>query len=139
MSDFEEAAMRNSMARRTSPAKISPSKQSVTERSESALGDNEGLTVAINYMEETQTDSLKSATRHSPNEDRLVVDLDMDNTDFHVDGPEITSADVDDTCFSTFSEMPGLDMTKFAFLKQSPTKGEPSDVRTRTTANIGHY
>jgi hypothetical protein len=53
----------------------------------------------------------------------------MDNTDFNPDGPEATSLDIDDTCFSTFSEMPGLDMTKFALLKQSPTKGTLPDVR----------
>jgi len=52
-------------------------------------------------------------------------DMVMENTHYNPDGPDFTSLDMgmDDTMFSTFSEMPGIDMTKFAAIgRQSPTR-----------------
>ncbi|KAH8732197.1 hypothetical protein GQ44DRAFT_766349 [Phaeosphaeriaceae sp. PMI808] len=89
---------------------------------EFGLRDNEGLTVAIKSMTETHTEKHESLTRQKSYEDEYELDLDIDSTDFNPDGPELTSGDIDDTSFSMFSEMPGMDMTKFAFLQKSPTK-----------------
>lgn len=105
-----------------------PSKRPSSSHNESSLRDNEGLTVAMKYMEETRTESRETLTRQISQESDFGVDLGADNTDFNPDGPDLTSADMDDTCFSNFSEMPGLDMTKFAFLKQSPAKGGLQEV-----------
>lgn len=80
---------------------------------ESDLRDNEGLTVAMRNMEQ--------ATFHKSHDD-IVGDATFDDTEFNPDGPELTSVDADDTNFSMFSEMPGIDMTKFAALRQSPTR-----------------
>ncbi|KAH7356277.1 hypothetical protein BKA66DRAFT_501826 [Pyrenochaeta sp. MPI-SDFR-AT-0127] len=104
----------------------SPSRRSLSYHRGHSLRDNEGLTVAMRLTEEARMETHETLTRQISQEDDFDIDLGMDNTDFNPDGPDITSADVDDTCFSTFSEMPGLDMTKFAFLKQSPAKdGQP--------------
>lgn len=84
----------------------------------------------MNFMEESSVTTHETyATKTSHDED-FEIDLGGDHTDFNPDGPEYTAADMDDTCFSAFSEMPGLDMTKFAFLKQSPAKGGQPDVRS---------
>jgi hypothetical protein len=106
----------------------SPLKRPTSSHKQPALRDNEGLTVAMNYMENTRTESRETLTRQRSRE-HDDLDLGFDNTDFNPDGPDVTSIDFDDTCFSTFSEMPGMDMTKFASLKKSPTKAAP-DVRT---------
>ncbi|KAF1842604.1 uncharacterized protein K460DRAFT_346633 [Cucurbitaria berberidis CBS 394.84] len=113
-----------------------PSKRPPSFHRDSALRENEGLTVAMRYMEETRTESHENLTRQRSPEDEFEVDLGFENTDFNPDGPECTSADMDDTCFSNFSEMPGLDMTKFAFLKQSPAKGEPQDATPRARPHM---
>jgi hypothetical protein len=82
----------------------------------------------MKYMEDIPTEGHATLTRQrSQDDDEL--DLGFDNTDYNPDGPEVTSIDFDDTCFSTFSEMPGMDMTKFASLKKSPMKDAP-DVRS---------
>jgi hypothetical protein len=104
----------------------SPMKRPTSSHKEHALRENEGLTVAMKFMDEAPIEGRDTLTRQRSRDDDL--DLDFDNTDYNPDGPEVTSIDFDDTCFSTFSEMPGLDMTKFASLKQSPMKGAP-DVR----------
>ncbi|KAF2019541.1 hypothetical protein BU24DRAFT_386485 [Aaosphaeria arxii CBS 175.79] len=102
---------------------------------EAELRDNEGLTVAIKSIEESRSESYESSTTYHAQAD--ITDFDefgMDNTEFGPDGPDLTSADIDDTCFSTFSEMPNLDMTKFAGLNKSPTrKGlyDPATPRAR--------
>ncbi|CAO2658228.1 Nn.00g059510.m01.CDS01 [Neocucurbitaria sp. VM-36] len=113
-----------------------PSKRPSSSHKEPALRDNEGLTVAMRYMEETRTESQESLSRQTSQANDSEMDLEIDNTDFNPDGPEITSADMDDTCFSTFSEMPGLDMTKFAFLKQSPAKGGPQETTPRARPHM---
>ncbi|KAL5114462.1 hypothetical protein ACEQ8H_007659 [Pleosporales sp. CAS-2024a] len=100
---------------------------------EPMLRENEGLTVAIKVMTEARTDKHATLTRQTSLEEECDMDLDMDNTDFNPDGPDLTSVDMDDTSFSMFSEMPGLDMTKFAFLQKSPTKDGLLDTpRART-------
>lgn len=81
------------------------------------LRENEGLTVAMRNME---TPSHRS-------HDEIVGDATFDDTESHPDGPDLTSLDMDDTGFSMFSEMPGIDMTKFAALRQSPTKKDLFD------------
>lgn len=88
---------------------------------EPTLRDNEGLTVAMKIME-SRTET-RSETHHTSTE-YIVEDngVNIDDTDFNADGPDFTSGDVDDTCFSNFSEMPNLDMTKFALLKGTPAK-----------------
>jgi hypothetical protein len=100
----------------------------VSLHDEHALRENEGLTVAMKFMDEMRTERQACLTRQRSHDDKYDLDLDMDNTDFNPDGPELTSADIDDTGFSMFSEMPGLDMTKFAFLQKSPTKDGLLDV-----------
>lgn len=97
-------------------------KRPSSSHKESILRENEGLTVAMRIMEETRSESHEiSTTYHTSN---VIADIDtaIEDTDFNPDGPELSSLDVDDTCFSTFSEMPGVDMTKFAFMRKSPTK-----------------
>jgi hypothetical protein len=106
----------------------SPSKRQSSPRKQSSLRDNEGLTVAMKFMEEPQPESRETLTRQSSRGNDDDMDLGMD-TEFNPDGPEITSIDIDDTGFSNFSEMPGLDMTKFASLRQSPVKDNAPDVR----------
>ncbi|PSN67528.1 hypothetical protein BS50DRAFT_393757 [Corynespora cassiicola Philippines] len=104
----------SSVAPTPSKRPSAPSPQKDTQ-----LRENEGLTVAMKLMEDTPTESRESVPAHQ------TMDLDdtaLDFTDFHPEGPEATSLDVDDTGFSNFSEMPQLDMTKFAVLRKSPTK-----------------
>ena len=100
---------------------------------EYALRDNEGLTVAMKYMEENNVEPNETLRRQSSEDKVYDLDVGIEDTDFNPDGPELTSADIDDTCFSTFSEMPGLDMTKFAFLKQTPSKAGTPRARAQMT------
>jgi hypothetical protein len=94
---------------------------------EPVLRENEGLTVAMKFMDDMRTERQETLTRQRSNDDKYDLDLDIDNTEFNPDGPELTSGDMDDTSFSMFSEMPGLDLTKFA-LQKSPTKNGLLDV-----------
>jgi len=73
-------------------------------------------------IEERQTGGHGSL--HYDHEDDITG---IEDTEFNPDGPELTSLDVEDTCFSTFSEMPGIDMTRFAMLRQSPMKDGYTD------------
>jgi hypothetical protein len=82
----------------------------------------------MKFMDEMRTERRETLTRQRSHEDKYDIDLDIDNTDYNPDGPDLTSADIDDTSFSMFSEMPGIDMTKFAFLQKSPTKDGLLDV-----------
>ncbi|KAF1837071.1 hypothetical protein BDW02DRAFT_544856 [Decorospora gaudefroyi] len=113
-----------------------PSKRPTSSHKQPSLRDNEGLTVAMKYMEESNTETRETLTRQSSRDDDYDLDLGMDNTDFNPDGPEATSLDMDDTCFSAFSEMPGPDTTKFAFLRQSPAKGGLPDATPRAHAQM---
>jgi hypothetical protein len=99
-----------------------------SSQQEPGLRENEGLTVAMKFMDEMRTERQETLTRQRSYDDKYDLDLDMDNTEFNPDGPELTSADIDDTGFSMFSEMPGIDMTKFAFLQKSPVKDGLLDV-----------
>lgn len=91
---------------------------------ESALRENEGLTVAMKMMEETHTERHETSSSYHCHTAMVDIDdfADIEDTEYNPDGPDHTSMTMDDTCFSNFSEMPNLDMTKFAFLKRSPTK-----------------
>ncbi|KAF2144963.1 uncharacterized protein K452DRAFT_305915 [Aplosporella prunicola CBS 121167] len=111
---------------KTSRKNRSPSKSSAVEGtpapSEPTLRDNEGLTIAIDAMEQ---DKLADATfgdisYYQPAAETLdVVDEKVEETN------------VDDTCFSNFSEIPNTDMTMFAKLgNRSPAKQLFSDART---------
>ncbi|KAF2761213.1 hypothetical protein EJ05DRAFT_473754 [Pseudovirgaria hyperparasitica] len=93
-------------AKEQSPVKPTPSRsvsrrRSPVKRSASPpaeqLRDNEGLTVAARNWEYMQADILGS--------DEIDYDETMDNT-----------------CFSTFSEVPNVDMTAFSKMRRSPTK-----------------
>lgn len=98
-----------------------PSKLSSSTLREDKLRENEGLTVAMRLMEQTRGENLEhTSTPQRHNVDINIGDATFDDTDFGPDGPEFTS--MDDTSFSMFSEMPGMDMTTFAALRQSPTK-----------------
>ncbi|KAF7566726.1 hypothetical protein PtrM4_150460 [Pyrenophora tritici-repentis] len=90
----------------------------------------------MKFMDETPMESYGSSARPSSRDYNDEVDFGMDNTDFNPDGPEPTSLDFDDTCFTSFSEMPGIDMTKFASLKQSPAKSEAPDATPRARAQM---
>ncbi|KAL1800592.1 hypothetical protein ACET3X_000934 [Alternaria dauci] len=113
---------------------VTPSKRPASSHQESALRDNEGLTTAMKFMEESNSRNRETPRKQTARNDKYDIDLSMDNTDFNPDGPDgpdATSLDVDDTCFSNFSEMPGIDMTKFAGLKKSPAKSEMPDATPR--------
>jgi hypothetical protein len=100
-----------------------PSKRPSSSHKEPALRENKGLTVAMRFMEETRSESHERSTTYQTN--THVPELDdtgMEDTEFNADGPELSALDIDDTCFSAFSEMPGVDMTKFAVLRNSPTR-----------------
>ncbi|KAF2473033.1 uncharacterized protein BDR25DRAFT_341228 [Lindgomyces ingoldianus] len=99
------------------------------------LRDNEGLTVAMTIMEETRSVTHESSTTH--HSDNVFFDDNEDDFghmvedfDGNPDGPDMTSLTIDDTCFSAFSEMPNLDMTKFAVIRNSPTKNGLADQST---------
>jgi hypothetical protein len=97
-----------------------PSNPSPSSHTDTEMRDNEGLTVAMRNMDQSHTNYEPASTHRS--HDEIVGDATFDDTDFNPDGPEFTSVDMDDTGFSMFSEMPGIDLTKFAALRQSPTK-----------------
>jgi peptidoglycan hydrolase CwlO-like protein len=100
-----------------------PSKRPSSSHKESALRDNEGLTVAMKFMEERHSESHESSTTYQTHNGMPELEeTGIEDTDFNPDGPQFSSLDVDDTCFSAFSEMPGMDMTKFAGLRNSPTR-----------------
>jgi hypothetical protein len=110
---------------RSTPSTRPSSSHMELDLHQSALRDNEGLTVAMKF-EETYSESHESSTAyHIANRTSALDDRAMGNIDYNPDGPDFTSLDMgmDDTMFSTFSEMPGIDMTKFAAIgKQSPTR-----------------
>jgi hypothetical protein len=107
-----------------SDERMSPIKRPSSRQQESGMRENEGLTIAMKIMEETRSESHQSSSSHHTNKGTLDQDevSSIEEADFNPDGPELTSLDIDDTGFSMFSEMPNLDMTKFAVLKNSPTK-----------------
>ncbi|KAI4929840.1 hypothetical protein J4E85_004461 [Alternaria conjuncta] len=109
---------------------VTPSKRPASSHQESPLRDNEGLTTAMKFMEDSNFKTRETPRKRTSRGHEFEIDLSMDNTDFNPDGPEPTSLDIDDTCFSNFSEMPGIDMTKFASLKQSPTKSSMPDIES---------
>ncbi|KAF2731841.1 hypothetical protein EJ04DRAFT_514308 [Polyplosphaeria fusca] len=116
----------------TSEIDLSPVKRPSSSHNVPELRENEGLTVAMKLMEETRTEHHESSTTYHTESNLIDVD-DLgagDDTEFNPDGPDFTSADIDDTCFSAFSEMPNLDMTKFAFMRKSPTKNGLVDQST---------
>lgn len=122
-----------SLADQVPEISVTPSKRPATSPLKArVLRDNEGLTAAMNFME-THKESPGSVKRQSYQNTDFDLDSGLDSTDMHPDGPEATSLDIDDTCFSTFSEMPGIDMTKFAALRNSPTKQDALDVRMPCT------
>ncbi|KAL7779729.1 hypothetical protein CFE70_009745 [Pyrenophora teres f. teres 0-1] len=137
---------------RTSPMKTSPMKNLMDDYEDAEpkssaptpkksntprpIRDNEGLTAAMKFMDETPMESHERSDRPSSRDYNDDVDFGMDNIDFNPDGPEPTSLDFDDTCFTSFSEMPGIDMTKFASLKQSPTKSEAPDATPRARTQM---
>ncbi|KAF2790652.1 hypothetical protein K505DRAFT_250753 [Melanomma pulvis-pyrius CBS 109.77] len=114
----------------------SPARRPSSAHMEPELRDNEGLTVAIKVLETRSESHESSITYHNETEALGMNDMGMDDTGFNPDGPDFTSLDMgmDDTCFSTFSEMPGIDMTKFAVLRKSPTRNGLFDQETPRAA-----
>ncbi|MCJ1370858.1 hypothetical protein MMC20_002071 [Loxospora ochrophaea] len=88
-----------SLTKRVSPKKQSPHKQQTIPLTEHALRENEGLTRIMKIAEHT------TMPIHDPAND----------TSSTTGGPGF-----DDTCLSTFSAVPNVDMTNFAKLTQSP-------------------
>lgn len=120
--DFEPTPKK----RLSSPQRDHPNKRSSPPR-DHGLRDNEGLTVAMRLAEQTQ-DMINGVEMSG-----------FDDTEFNADGPEFTSLDVDDTGFSMFSEMPGMDMTKFAAMTQTPSKnGFSEQVKHLGTSHVSH-
>jgi hypothetical protein len=106
----------------SSDERMSPVKRPSSSHHNLGLRDNEGLTVAMKMMEETHTQRYESSSSYHTATD-ISDDEDLagiEEIEYNPDGADVT---MDDTCFSNFSEMPNLDMTKFAFLKQTPKKG----------------
>lgn len=131
-----------------SPLKSTHRQSPPFEFAEPGLRDNEGLTVAIKQMDEAHKRHEDNQRAWEQEEEEHIesaheADLlgfeapeDMDDLQrvesFGSNGSGPDGADyssIDDTRFSTFSEMPNLDMTKFAFLKNSPTKRGPIDAQ----------
>ncbi|KAF2268057.1 hypothetical protein CC78DRAFT_530450 [Lojkania enalia] len=121
---------------------LSPIKRPASPPAEPTLRENEGLTVAMRIMEETRMEKHESyecsTTYLSQHEWKDGDDLGViEDTEFNPDGPDLSSLTIDDTCFSAFSEMPNLDMTKFAVLKKSPTKsGDPDQATPRARVQM---
>ncbi|KAK8161494.1 hypothetical protein IWX90DRAFT_388711 [Phyllosticta citrichinensis] len=91
-----------------------------TAPSEPTLRDNEGLTVAIDTMEAEKMNTLGDMSFYQPAP--------------AAPEKEEEDQDVDDTCFSTFSEVPNADMTMFAKLGQrTPGKQSTRTPRRMTT------
>ncbi|KAF2274074.1 uncharacterized protein EI97DRAFT_495548 [Westerdykella ornata] len=133
----EEREVNQSLDASSLTAELMPhvKRDSSSSSHESALRDNEGLTVAMKLMEQTHFERHEFHERSSTyREEHGIADIDdylgADETELNPDGPDLTSVTMDDTCFSNFSEMPNLDMTKFAFLKKSPTKSGLMDQAT---------
>lgn len=92
-----------------------------TAPSEPTLRDNEGLTVAIDAMEADKVSNLGDISFYQPAVSTL----------------EKEEEDVDNTCFSTFSEVPNTDMTMFAKLGQrTPGKHSVSVHSLLTTDHL---
>ncbi|KAF2837798.1 hypothetical protein M501DRAFT_995033 [Patellaria atrata CBS 101060] len=124
-------------SRHLSPIKSSRPRQSPIKRSSNEqveqLRENEGLTVAIKMMEdernivETRKETVVEEFRYH------------ESTSYDEQIDEQTN--IDDTCFSAFSEIPNADMTQFARLGQgSPAKTFNMDTaQTRTPRSAAFY
>lgn len=114
-----EPELSASMQNRTSPSKMPQAEHLLVEYSEPTLRENEGLTVAMKIFEETRSESHHESHHITQTESLSEShEISYEDSEFN---PDATSMTVDDTCFSTFSEIPNMDMTKFA-MKNSPTK-----------------
>jgi len=115
-----ELGLSNSMQNRMPPSKVSQAESPAAEYSEPTLRENEGLTVAMKIFEETRSEShheshnITRTDSHPESNVPIFEDLEFN--------PDATSMTIDDTCFSTFSEIPNMDMTKFDMMGNSPTK-----------------
>lgn len=115
--------------------------RSPSSHAQPSLRDNEGLTIAMRIMEEKRSERHESSITYQTHDKSIGIDDfgdlgEIEDTEFNPDGPEFTTLDIDDTCFSAFSEMPNLDMTKFAVLKKTPTlNGLIDQVRSQSLIN----
>ncbi|KAF1953488.1 hypothetical protein CC80DRAFT_419937 [Byssothecium circinans] len=108
-----------------------PTKRPSLSHREDVLRENEGLTVAMRIMDEKRIETQQRTSTFQTNNGVLAMeDTGIEDSEFDPDGPEPSSVNMDDTCFSAFSEMPGIDMTKFASLRQSPTRNGLLDQTT---------
>ncbi|KAH7138962.1 hypothetical protein B0J11DRAFT_31644 [Dendryphion nanum] len=132
MSSIDSTDRNTSYTQSSNPDTLpSPAKRSSSASVEHHLRDNEGLTMAVKVMEETRTETIETFTTRSSHTDFVdLEDTGIEDTEFNPDGPDFTSVDIDDTCYSTFSELPNLDMTKFAVLRKSPAKNGLFDQTT---------
>ncbi|EOA82952.1 uncharacterized protein SETTUDRAFT_141352 [Exserohilum turcica Et28A] len=134
-STAEPLPRKMSLADQVPEISVTPSKRPASSPLKAReLRDNEGLTAAMNFME-THREHHENLDRSSFQDHDFDLDTGLDGTDMHPDGPDATS-DIDDTCFSTFSEMPGIDMTKFASLRQSPSRDAALDATPRPRAQM---
>jgi len=141
-----ESSQRTPAIEQDSPEPLpTPSDRPTSSHEEHPLRENEGLTVAMKFIEEMRTERHEYLAEQRSQDDKYDLDLDGDNTEFNPDGRDFTSADIDDTSFSMFSEMPGMDMTRFNSLQKSPTKNGFLDAciaicfeRCSTDSTTGH-
>ncbi|KAF2085017.1 hypothetical protein K490DRAFT_68217 [Saccharata proteae CBS 121410] len=91
-----------------------------------ALRDNEGLTKAIEIMQEDGNDPTFGDISYY----NQGTNLEAEEPAEEADEDPMEETNVDDTCFSAFSEVPNADMTQFARLGRSPTKTLFSEART---------
>ncbi|KAF2814339.1 uncharacterized protein BDZ99DRAFT_460011 [Mytilinidion resinicola] len=145
--DQPEPKLRKSSQEHHESARPSPIKRTSSERVEQTLRENEGLTIAMKILEETQSESHYEAhheTHHETQQKENSSESRSDShgsaefdsfSEFNPDGPDGPSTMVDDTCFSNFSEMP--DMTKFAnSMVRSPAKSVLSQGMATPRANL---
>ena len=100
-------------AQNTPASTGSPLKRAQEYEEQPTLRDNEGLTIAVRNMEQQQIGRIETFV-----EEESVNEITLGGID--------DQTNVDDTCFSTFSEIPNTDMTAFARIgARSPFRQAP--------------
>jgi len=100
---------------------------SAYHESEPVLRMNEGLTMVMKKLEEETRN--RSLTHVTVTEETEYIEMEATSIDMEEDG------NIDDTCFTAFSEVPNTDMTAFARLGQrSPFKQPMFEQVTNTLA-----
>lgn len=105
-----------------------PMKRATSPQRPTQLHQKEGLTAALELMEQAHTTPASVPQVNSPEEIDFELMPEGESHYNNPDGPDFTSGDMDDTSFSMFSEMPGLDLTKFALLTKKTTRDDEVNV-----------